>query len=43
MDWERPAFAEIKMDAEFSAYCDDLEDAVPTEHADSRPSCESAS
>ena len=36
MDWEAPAFEEIRMDAEFTAYLDDLpagadEDAAPPE------------
>jgi hypothetical protein len=25
MDWEAPTFVEIRMDAEFTAYLDDLE------------------
>jgi hypothetical protein len=27
MTWEPPAFEEVAMDAEFTAYCDDVEDA----------------
>jgi hypothetical protein len=42
MAWEPPAFDEIKMDAELTAYCDDLEDA-PAAAEDARPACESAS
>jgi hypothetical protein len=30
MDWEPPAFDEIKMDAELTAYCEDLDaEAAP--------------
>jgi hypothetical protein len=31
MHWEPPAFEEIKMDAELTAYCDDLADPPPAE------------
>ncbi len=41
MGWEPPAFDEIKMDAELTAYCDDLEEAPAVE--DVAPPCESAS
>ncbi len=29
MDWEPPTFDEIKMDAEFTAYCDDVDEPIP--------------
>ena len=44
MTWEPPGFEEIKMDAELTAYCEDIDDApdvvVTTTVA---PACESAS
>jgi hypothetical protein len=43
MTWQRPTLREIKMDAEFTAYCDDLE-MEPVERAvTSDPECESES
>jgi hypothetical protein len=42
MGWESPAFDEIKMDAELTAYCDDLEE-TPAAVEDVVPPCESAS
>jgi hypothetical protein len=46
MTWEPPGFEEIKMDAEFTAYCEDLDDApqkpVKTIAPDAA-ACESAS
>ena len=42
MPWEPPAFEEIRMDAEFTAYCDDLEETEAVSEDVARP-CESAS
>jgi hypothetical protein len=43
MPFEPPDFVEINMDAELTAYCDDVAtDAVPEEEADTR-TCESGS
>jgi len=43
MTWEPPGFEEIKMDAEFTAYCEDLDDALETIAPSVAPACESAS
>jgi len=32
MDWETPGFEEIRMDAEFTAYLDDLPPAMDDTH-----------
>ena len=43
MTWETPTLTEIKMDAELTAYCDDLQEE-PTEDAYAADAtCESAS
>ncbi len=42
MSWEPPAFEEIKMDAEFTAYCDDVPLPEPGE-ADPQTACASES
>ena len=42
MAWEPPAFDEIKMDAELTAYCDDLEEP-PAASDDPTPPCTSVS
>jgi hypothetical protein len=37
MHWEPPAFEEIKMDAELTAYCEDLDaDVAPPDDAGDR-------
>jgi hypothetical protein len=42
MTWEPPTFEEIKMDAEFTAYCEDVdEDAAGPGDLD--PPCDSTS
>ena len=33
MDWEKPSFREVKMDAEISAYQDDFEDIPDVQEA----------
>jgi hypothetical protein len=46
MTWEPPGFEEIRMDAELTAYCDDLDDAptaVEKLIASPDAACESAS
>jgi hypothetical protein len=44
MIWEQPTFTEIKMDAEFTAYCDDLEPEPPVESpVTPEPGCTSGS
>jgi hypothetical protein len=42
MTWEPPGFEEIRMDAELTAYCEDLDDAEVVAPA-AAPACESAS
>jgi hypothetical protein len=44
MTWEPPAFEEIRMDAELTAYCDDVEpSAAPADPPAARAACEPAS
>jgi hypothetical protein len=43
MTWQRPTLREIKMDAEFTAYCDDLETEPVDGAVTSEPECESGS
>jgi hypothetical protein len=43
MTWEPPGFEEIRMDAELTAYCEDLDDAQETIDAPDAAACESAS
>jgi len=44
MTWKPPAFEEIKMDAELTAYCDDIDTAPsPVEPASPLDACEPAS
>jgi hypothetical protein len=43
MTWEPPGFEEIKMDAELTAYCEDLDDAPDGVTPAVAPACESAS
>jgi hypothetical protein len=42
MHWDPPDFVEIAMDAELTAYCEDVAPEPPTEEDDAR-ACESAS
>ena len=42
MTWVPPGFEEIRMDAELTAYCEDLDDA-PEPIAPGAAACESAS
>ena len=41
--WERPTFTEIKMDAEFTSYCEDLETERVEGPVTLGPGCESES
>ena len=43
MTWEPPVFEEIKMDAELTAYCDDVELATAPEPPAPPAACDSAS
>ena len=43
MTWEPPAFEEIKMDAELTAYCDDIELVIAAEPPAPPAACDSAS
>ena len=43
MTWEPPGFEEIRMDAELTAYCEDLDDARETVDAPDAAACESGS
>ena len=43
MMWEPPGFEEIRMDAELTAYCEDLDDAPEVATPAGAPACESAS
>jgi hypothetical protein len=43
MTWEQPTFTEIKMDAELTAYCDDLDVEAAEGTTASEPACESVS
>ena len=43
MTWQRPTLREIKMDAEFTAYCEDLDDAPEVVAPAAAPACDSAS
>jgi len=43
MTWEPPGFEEIRMDAELTAYCEDLDDAPEIVAPAVEPACESAS
>ena len=43
MTWEQPTITEIKMDAEFTAYCDDLDAEAVDGTTAPEPACESAS
>jgi hypothetical protein len=43
MTWEQPMYTEIKMDAEFTAYCDDLDVEAVEGTTAPEPACESAS
>jgi hypothetical protein len=43
MTWEPPGFEEIRMDAELTAYCEDLDDAPDVAAPVVAPACESAS
>jgi hypothetical protein len=46
MTWEPPRFEEIRMDAELTAYCEDLDDApnaLVKTITPPAPACESAS
>ena len=43
MTWEPPGFEEIRMDAELTAYCEDLDDAPEAAAPAGAPACESAS
>lgn len=43
MTWEPPTITEIKMDAEFTAYCDDLAMEPVESPVTPEPGCESGS
>ena len=43
MTWEPPGFEEIRMDAELTAYCEDLDDAPETTSTSDAAACASAS
>ena len=43
MTWEPPGFEEIKMDAEFTAYCEDLDDAPEVVAPAAASACDSGS
>ena len=43
MTWEPPGFEEIRMDAELTAYCEDLDDAPELVAPADAAACESAS